>query len=292
MAKPILQPDKLAKLAAILATLKEDTVSSSQLAALLAPMIATVQRAIAESNVAAESSRQTAAEAQETFQAGLLDLQALLDASNAKLTANAQSVLDKAQAALNQISAIEVKDGQDGDDGAPGAPGKDGSPDTAEQIWEKLNSLPEDYQFDAKRITGLPEPRSYHVFGGSTSRVVTVEDEGTIISKLLRSLNFVGAGVEATSDQSGNITITIPGGSSNLTAADEDATDSGDHTAFTISHTPVTNTLLVINENTGQAVPSNAYTNTTTSIIFKASQQVDDGTGNLITPTFRARYFH
>ncbi len=80
------------------------------------------------------------------------------------------------------------------------------------------------------------------------------------------------------------------GGGSAGTPFDEVAPDSGDHTTFTISYTPLVNTLIVINESTGQIVPTSRYTNTTTSITFNSNQQVDDGTGVLVTPTFRARY--
>jgi hypothetical protein len=182
--------------------------------------------------------------------------------------------------------------GLDGADGKYGRDGKDGSADSAEQILAKLNELPEDAQvkLPSRLIKDLPTPRSFTFAAGG--RNITVRDEGTVITKALRGLNYVGTGVSSTSDSNGNVTVTIPGGGGSMTAVDEYATDTGNHTTLTISHTPVANTLLVINENTGQAVPSNVYTNTTTSIIFNQSQQVDDGTGNLVTPVFRARYFY
>lgn len=197
---------------------------------------------------------------------------------------------------IDEIKALELKDGQDGlngADGKDGNDGKDGSPDTGQQIVVKINDLSTDdeqLKIDALHIKNLPEVTQRLIQHGGF-RNLSVYDETTLITKFVRFLKFVGAGVQATAIGD-VVTVTIPGASSSLTAADELATDSGDHTTFTIAHTPVASTLLVINENTGQAVPASAYTNTTTSITFNQSQQVDDGTGNLVTPTFRARYFY
>ena len=234
----MLQPDKLKKLQTILDTLKEDTVSSTQLAALLAPIITVVQKAVADTTAVAVASQEMAATAQKTFQDGLNELKGQIDITNANLSTQTQAVLVKAIAALDQVQSIEVKDGEPGQPGPQGLPGPAGSPDTPEQIWEKLNQLPDDYQLDAKRIKDLPQPRNYNMFGGSTSRVVTVKDEGTTISKLLRSLNFVGSGVQATTDQNGNITVTITGGAAANESNGETLTDSGNHTTFTFAHAP------------------------------------------------------
>jgi hypothetical protein len=214
-----------------------------------------------------------------------------------------QKTLDEARAFISEARAAMPKDGKDADPAAvvplvleqiklPEQ--KDVILDDGEAIVAKINQNPtddEDCKIDASHIKNLPQPRggSNMLHGGF--RNVTVYDESTVIAKAMPFLKFTGTGVQATV-VNGVVVVTIPGGSGSITAADEDATDSGNHTTFTISHTPVASTLLVINENTGQAVPASAYTNTTTSIIFNQSQQVDDGTGNLVTPTFRARYFY
>src|SRR5258708_24632766 len=62
---------------------------------------------------------------------------------------------------IKQIKATPGKDGlngQDGKDGKAGDNGKDGSPDTGEQIVEKINQLPEDdeLKIDASHIKNLP----------------------------------------------------------------------------------------------------------------------------------------
>lgn len=200
----------------------------------------------------------------------------------------------KGEPGQDGMHGIDGIDGEAGKDGPPGPPGKDGSPDTPEQLIQKLNALPDEndeLKIDARRIKNLPVAMGGArggLFGGN--RPINVYSGSTVIAKAIRFLKFAGAGVTATLTKDGIVVVTIPGGSG--TATDELAVDSGDHTTFTISRTPTAGTLLVINENTGQAVPASAYTNTTTSIIFTSSQQVDDGAGNLVTPTFRARYFY
>lgn len=52
----------------------------------------------------------------------------------------------------SEVAKIEVNDGKDGNDGNDG---KDGSPDTAEQILEKLRSLPKNKRINVSDIRGL-----------------------------------------------------------------------------------------------------------------------------------------
>lgn len=68
--------------------------------------------------------------------------------------------------------------GRDGKDGLPGLPGRDGlpgkngSPDLPEEIVAKINTLPEEpeYQIDAMHIKNLPEPKIKQ-FGGGLSKM-------------------------------------------------------------------------------------------------------------------------
>jgi hypothetical protein len=276
----MLQPDKLKKLATILQTLNEDTVSSKQLVELLAPIIGVVQKAVSDTKAVAQSSQDMATTAQKTLQDGLAEIKRQTEATDTKLSAQTQATLNKALAALAEIQSIKVKDG---DPGEQGPPGPAGSADTPEQIWDKLNQLPEDYQLDAKRIKGLPEARSYHMFGGSTSRIVTVKDEGTVISKLLRSLNFVGAGVQATTDQNGNITVTVSGGAAANESNGETLTDSGNHTTFTFAHAPKAGGVRnVWQQQTGQLLsPTTDYTVSGSTLTATVAQM--DGNGNSYT---------
>lgn len=163
-------------------------------------------------------------------------------------------------------------------------------PFTGEDIVSNINDLPtddDDLKIDAKHIKNLPKENAKTII--AHSRNLEWFDESTLVISNPTQIKFQGAGVQVSQEATtGALIVTVPGGSG--TFADEPMTDSGDHTTFTISNTPNANTLLVINENTGQAVPTSAYTNTTTSVTFSSSQAVDDGTGELITPTFRARY--
>jgi len=283
-----MQKDKLEQFAKILAVLKEDTVSSQQLTAVLSPILTAIQKAVDDMKKTAQQNESIVYSHQAEVQA----LRALLDQSTSTLRQQTATTLQKANDALDMIKSIDVSDGQEGapgEMGPQGPAGQDGSPDTGEQIVEKINALSDDApKIDASHITNLPKAVNTLVRQGGF-RNLQIFDESTLITKAVQFMKFAGSGVQATVSLDGVVTVTIPGGSG--TAADELASDSGDHTTFTISHTPIASTLLVINENTGQAVPSSAYTNTTTSITFTSSQQIDDGTGTLVTPTFRARYF-
>ena len=63
------------------------------------------------------------------------------------------------------IKGIDYFDGEKGEQGDPGIslPGKDGSPDTGEQIVEKINGLEldPDKQIDASHIKNLPKEELY-----------------------------------------------------------------------------------------------------------------------------------
>ena len=130
----------------------------------------------------------------------------------------------------------------------PGAPGKDGSPDTPENIKEKLESLKGDDRLDARAIKNLPKtqiggghgPNSLkHLedvnissptngqtisYQSSTGKWVnssvasgsghTIQDEGTPLTART-NLNFVGAGVAVTDDAGNDATVvTISSGGS------------------------------------------------------------------------------
>lgn len=67
--------------------------------------------------------------------------------------------------------------------GVPGLPGKDGSPDTGEQIVQKLNELPIEprYQIDAKHIKNLPKGQeSVALHRGGVKLVWNTVLEGTV----------------------------------------------------------------------------------------------------------------
>ena len=155
-----------------------------------------------------------------------------------------QQSLAEARSLITEARAAMPKDGKDADPAAvvPLVLEQIKLPEnkpfilTGEDILDALDALPDDVGIDAKRIKNLPDPKNYHLFGGSTSRVVTVKHAGSIISKLFRSVNFCRSRVSATSDMNGNITVTINGTSVNEFNG-EVLTDSGNHTTFTFAHT-------------------------------------------------------
>jgi hypothetical protein len=219
----------------------------------------------------------------------------LADETNTKVAA----ALQQAQALIAEAKAAMPKDGKNPDpaDVVPLVMQQIKLPENKQYILsgadvlDSLNNLPaddEDYKIDASRIKNLPRLKGSILHGGF--RNPRIYSGSTLIAKSMPALEFTGVGVTATVAADGTVIVTIPGGTGN--PADETMTDSGDHTTFTLSHAPIANTLLIINQNTGQAVATSAYTNTTTSVVFGSSQAVDDGTGNLVTPTFRARYFY
>lgn len=69
-----------------------------------------------------------------------------------------EDAMAKIELLVEELKAMEKQDGIDGVDGKDGIDGKDGSPDTREQIVEKINSgKDKDTKIEAKQITGLPE---------------------------------------------------------------------------------------------------------------------------------------
>ena len=49
---------------------------------------------------------------------------------------------------------------------------------------------------------------------------ISVADEGSQVDGRTSTINFVGSGVDATSDGNGNVTVTIPGGSGGVSGID------------------------------------------------------------------------
>lgn len=58
---------------------------------------------------------------------------------------------------IDGLNGVDGRDGVDGKDGKDGLNGKDGSPDTAEQVRDKLSSLEGEERLDAKHIKNLPK---------------------------------------------------------------------------------------------------------------------------------------
>lgn len=142
-------------------------------------------------------------------------------------------------------------DGKDGIDGKSiiGPAGKDGSPDTGDQIVDKINKA--DSLIDRSAVEGLADlEKAMAEKTGTTYRVgwgahpLQIQGLGVVIDKSTRVINFTGAGLTSvTRTASGIVTVALSGGgSSGTNVSEEIPTDSGDHTNFTIAHTPLTGT--------------------------------------------------
>lgn len=94
---------------------------------------------------------------------------------------------------------LDGMDGRDGKDGRDGRDGKDGSPDTAQQIVAKINSLPhrQEFQIDASHIRNLPK----------MGERVIVERVGGFTETQIRA----GTGISVSRDAFGNWVITNTG---------------------------------------------------------------------------------
>lgn len=124
------------------------------------------------------------------------------------------------------VKGVDYFDGKDGKDGKPGKDGLDGesivgpqgpagrdgkvgpagSPDTAAQIVAKLKSLKGKERLSYDDLKDLPPP-------SPASKSIEIYDESGLIDGNLERINFAGAGVAASSDGRGTITVVITGGS-------------------------------------------------------------------------------
>lgn len=98
-------------------------------------------------------------------------------------------------------------DGIDGQDGENGKDGQDGSPDTAEQIVSKLQTVKSQW-LDARSIKNLPQPvvNNYQSFigrgGGASIGLETIKSSGTIVKQGASTIDF-GSGFTVTPSVNG-----------------------------------------------------------------------------------------
>lgn len=110
-------------------------------------------------------------------------------------------------------------DGRDGIDGKDGKDGKDGSPDTRDQIIEKINSGGE-LKIDSSQISGLDFPTRNEIqdqltrvvsMRGGLGQIEGFNSTGKIGSG--SAIKFIGSGVSSVSSDGHTITVNIAGGS-------------------------------------------------------------------------------
>lgn len=106
---------------------------------------------------------------------------------------------------------VDGRDGKNGKDGRDGRDGKNGSPDTAEQIKGKLETLKGDARLDASAIKNLPE---------ATQTVVREMTLGQVETPLK-----AGTGITITKDATGAKVISSSGGGTGDVVGPSSATD-------------------------------------------------------------------
>jgi hypothetical protein len=132
---------------------------------------------------------------------------------------------DAGDRGLDGAPGQDGRNGQDGRDGKDGADGQDGVSVTDAKI-----------DFDGSLIITLSTGREINVgevvaadlaekirVTMSTNSTVTVQDEGTVITSGVRSINFTGAGVTATASGD-SVTVNVAGGATNRVVSYTDAT--------------------------------------------------------------------
>lgn len=188
------------------------------------------------------------------------------------------------------IKGVDYFDGVKGEQGEPGIslPGKDGSPDTGEQIIQKINDTPTDSDellIDASHIKNLPKEVSKHTVG--FQRNTAWFDESTLVVDNPSRIKVVGAGAQLSMDSEGALVLTISGGASANESNGELLTDSGDHINFTFANAP-TGISVVWRGQTGQIQLPSSYSVVGTTLTFTSAQV--DGDGNAFTIYANSKY--
>lgn len=173
------------------------------------------------------------------------------------------------------------KDGRDGIDGLDGERGEDGSPDTGEEIVNKINSLStwnNRYKIDASHIKNLPKGG-----GGLFSKhtLDSVKDSGTIVKYGVTSINFGDNLTVTADDEAGSVTIDAAGGAGGGTPGGADTqvqfNDGGSFGGDTgLTYNKTTDTLTV-GTGAGIVVSHSVKSDASDGLLVEASNGTDVG---------------
>lgn len=169
----------------------------------------------------------------------------------------------------------ELKDGEDGAPGKDGEtivgpPGKDGSPDTGDQIIDKINSA--DGLIKQEAVEGLDKlKKAVAEKTGNTTRIgwgahpLVIQGLGAVIDKNTRVINFTGSGLSSvTRTANGVVTVALQAGSSTTYSETPSGLINGSNTSYTTAHAITTVFNFAIN---GQFLhPTTDYTVSGTTI--------------------------
>lgn len=165
-----------------------------------------------------------------------------------QLSAESRDMLTRVDNLLTRAeeTIARVKDGKPGPKGdkgdtGVGLRGRDGSPDTPEQVRNKLARLTGDDRLDISTIKGLTEElqklRQAMATRGQVgwgAHPLVVQDSGVVKSKIARNINF-GTGLSVTVNSSGVITVS---GTSTGYQAPTSGTINGTNTVFVFASEP------------------------------------------------------
>lgn len=127
--------------------------------------------------------------------------------------------------------------------------GKDGSPDTPDQVVDKVNSS--DKKIKPKQIEGLTklmnvvEEYGKNPIGGGGGSSLILRSNGTKISEHVTELNFT-TNLTGTYAGNGVVTLAASGGGSLLSVVDVTGDLDGNNVTFTIPQAPTTGVLMIM----------------------------------------------
>jgi hypothetical protein len=249
--------DKIEKLKQLLTVIQNDTITPAEVDKFLTMVLGFIKQSKDSFEKLSQENIQVIKDSISYIKESSDKYTELIDSKSKKLLedySNKISEIDNKLSEIKKIKSAPGKNGKDGNDGytpikgidyfdgEQGTPGKDGSPDTGEQIANKLEALEGEAKLDFKALKNVPEfkggktggvvARNIYQMGdvsltslsnndvlkwddinklwvngtGGTGGGHTIQDEGTPLTQRT-NLNFVGAGVAVTDDAGNDATI-------------------------------------------------------------------------------------
>ena len=209
--------NKLEKLKQLMALMQNDTITPAQLKGFLEMVLSTIQKSkdnledISNQNI--KELKQALAYIQQVHSESAQDLEE--KKSKAFLVFDAK--IKEAQSLIKELKSIKVKDGENGKDGIDGLNGKDGengkdgSPDTGEEIADKLESLEGEARLDAKAIKNLEDylksSEVVKVISGGGSNL-KVKNNGALVGSGT-AIDFRGSAISSITHNGNTAVVTI-----------------------------------------------------------------------------------
>lgn len=181
--------------------------------------------------------------------------------SKSDVTEAIKKAVDKCRKIQDEMKAMDFqdgKDGADGRDGTDGKDGKDGSPDTGDEIKNKLEALKGDTRLDKTAIKGLEKILT----GEDLDRAISILDQRSqyLINKTVKhDATLSGSGTDA------DPLKVVSSGSTTFYTETPSGTTDGVNKTYTVSHGITSIVTFAIN---GQFIHPQDYIATGTTITF------------------------